>query len=166
MPSPSGHWYTRDMCSGGSGARPTGMDGEFNCIETATNPLQARSPRLPDRQLLSSDAGRGAWKACRGVQSGCFRPESSLCMLSKGSQYTLTFSTSPLPMAHPSGGMTASASTSEDQAGTCRSQNCCVERSNGPVRLEPIFQPERLMFPFTITTSTGGQGRTYTLCTA
>ncbi|GFZ46220.1 hypothetical protein JCM24511_04467 [Saitozyma sp. JCM 24511] len=32
--------------------------------------------------------------------------------------------------------------------------------------LEPVFQPERLMYPFTITTSGGVHARTYTLCTA
>ncbi|WVF72308.1 hypothetical protein IAT40_007121 [Kwoniella sp. CBS 6097] len=40
------------------------------------------------------------------------------------------------------------------------------QRKPGGHMLEPIFQPERLMFPFTISTSGGRNGRTYTLCTA
>ncbi|WVW83239.1 hypothetical protein I302_105258 [Kwoniella bestiolae CBS 10118] len=40
------------------------------------------------------------------------------------------------------------------------------QRKPGGHMLEPVFQPERLMFPFTITTSSGVNGRTYTLCTA
>ncbi|OCF39870.1 hypothetical protein I317_06307 [Kwoniella heveanensis CBS 569] len=40
------------------------------------------------------------------------------------------------------------------------------QRKPGGHMLEPIFQPERLMFPFTISTAGGRNGRTYTLCTA
>ncbi|WVQ70220.1 uncharacterized protein L199_008446 [Kwoniella botswanensis] len=40
------------------------------------------------------------------------------------------------------------------------------QKRPGAHMLEPVFQPERLMFPFTITTSGGANGRTYTLCTA
>ncbi|WVQ78218.1 hypothetical protein IAT38_000301 [Cryptococcus sp. DSM 104549] len=44
----------------------------------------------------------------------------------------------------------------------------CVPRyrkTSGAGMLEPVFQPERLMFPFTISIG-GASGRTYTLCTA
>ncbi|WWC85367.1 uncharacterized protein L201_000230 [Kwoniella dendrophila CBS 6074] len=40
------------------------------------------------------------------------------------------------------------------------------QRRPGGHMLEPVFQPERLMFPFTISTSSGINGRTYALCTA
>ncbi|WRT67006.1 uncharacterized protein IL334_003972 [Kwoniella shivajii] len=40
------------------------------------------------------------------------------------------------------------------------------QRKPGGHMLEPVFQPERLMFPFTISTSGGINGRTYALCTA
>nr|XP_019013428.1 uncharacterized protein I206_01495 [Kwoniella pini CBS 10737]OCF52209.1 hypothetical protein I206_01495 [Kwoniella pini CBS 10737] len=39
-------------------------------------------------------------------------------------------------------------------------------RKPGGHMLEPVFQPERLMFPFTVSTTGGVNGRTYTLCTA
>ncbi|KAK4687215.1 RHO1 GDP-GTP exchange protein 1/2, partial [Tremellales sp. Uapishka_1] len=50
-----------------------------------------------------------------------------------------------------------------------RRLDCVVtqyKKRPGGHMFEPIFQPERLMFPFTFTTNGGLNGRTYTLCTA
>ncbi len=65
-------------------------------------------------------------------------------------------------MEYQSEDMIVSATINAARVVACR----CYREGKSDHRLEPFLQPERLMFPFTVTTVGGMNSRTYTLCTS